>query len=241
MTEFNESAPGADNLQSSIPEKFQVFGESNSFDLNASVSKLSESYSSLTKRLGTDETKPDSIEGYSLNAEKFGEGFDVESFLKEEGSQAFLQKAHEIGLTNSQLQAVVEHGLLEFAPSLRQGEELLNDEAINSTLRETWQTDAEYHENMTSANRFYRSLPDELQGKIDEKIGNDPSFIQVAALIGREMKEDSPPPEVIIPSNSSVESVMASQAYRDSSHPDHEKVSKQVKAYFEKKFPSKNI
>ncbi len=223
-----------------LPEKFRVFdgeGDKKVFNLESSAGKLLESYSHLEKKAGSGETPPESPEGYEIDGKAFGEEFNVEEFMADEGTQSFMKRMHAKGVTNSQMQEILEYGLKEWAPNLVGGNQSLNtDECVQHLKSEIWKTDSEYKENMTAANRAYRSLPKALQEQVNERIGNDPLFNQVMALFGKEMAEDTPPTEVTPEEGAKVEEMMQSEAYKDPKHPQHALVSKQVKAHFEKKF-----
>lgn len=226
-------------LSELIPEKYRVFGgeDGSTFDVEASASKLASGYEHLAKRFGSGDVPPENAEGYTLDAEGMGEGFDAESFMKDEATKGFLKRMHAKGMTNAQVQEVIQYGLNEWAPSLMQGEKALtSDDCINSLKTDVWKSEADFKANMTAANRAYRSLPQDLQAKVNERIGNDPLFNQVMALFGKEMAEDTPPTETqTMEESATVEKLMMSDAYKNPKHPDHMKVSKQVQAYFAKR------
>lgn len=229
-------------LHESIPEKFRVFGENNEFNLEASASKLLDSYSALEKKIrpGALEELPESPDKYEIDTTAFGEGFNAEEFMADEANKGFLAKAHAHGMTNKQVQMVMEHALKEFAPTLAQGTaELTAETAIQSLKTEAWKTDVEFKQNMSAANRAFTSLPDGLRESVDKALGNNPEFIKVMALFGREMAEDRPPTEVSLAAQSSVEELMLSEAYQNERHPQHAKVSAQVREHFAKKYAGK--
>lgn len=229
-------------LSESIPEKYRVFGgEDNSeFNLEASAQKLAEGYGNLTKKLGTDELPPDTPENYELDGSAISEDFDVESFMKDEQNQSFLKKAHALGMTNKQVQMVTEYALKEFAPQLQQGSADLDAQsAVDSLKADTWKSEGEYKENMNAANRAFMSLPEDMRDAIDGSLGNNPEFIKVMALFGKEMSEDVPPNDVTEQDTADIQSLMQSDAYKDSNHPEHKIVSDKVRAYFEKKSKTK--
>jgi hypothetical protein len=230
-------------LHERIPEKFRVFdgeGEEAQFNLEGSASKLLESYTNLEKNRG--EGTPETPDGYEIDAEAFGEDFKVDEFMADEGTQSFLKRMHAKGMSNAQVQEVLEYGLKEWAPTFAQGNVDLNqDQAIEHMKSEVWSDPAQYTENMGAANRAYMSLPEDMQNAVNERIGNDPTFLKVMALFGKEMAEDtSTTEETGLGDTADIEKLMLSEAYKDPKHPDHEKVSKQVRAFFEKKHPTKN-
>lgn len=219
-----------------IPEKYRVFGEGDAFNLEASAQKLADAYGHLEKRLGSGDVPPESPEKYEIDGKELGEGFDVKAFMSDEQNQSFLKRAHALGMTNKQVQMVTEYALKEFAPQLAQGNRVLDsDGAIAALKADTWKTDAELQENMGAALRAFKSLPESLQTVIDKDLGNNPEFIKVMALFGREMREDSSPAQVTVQGDRiEIEKLMMSDAYKNTKNPEHERVSKQVRDYFER-------
>ena len=226
-------------LHEIVPEKYRVFAgnDSSQFDAENSTRKLAEGYQALAKRLGTGDLPPEAPDKYEIDGKAFGEDFDVKQIMQDEKTQSFLKRMHAKGATNAQIQEALEFGLKEWAPSLMQGQAALTEETCVQALKtEVWKTDAEYSQNMAAANRMFKSLPQEMQAVVDKKFGNDPDFIKLAAMFGKEMAEDKSPSDVVnSTSTENVEALILSDAYNNPKHPEHEKVSKQVRAHFEKK------
>lgn len=225
-----------------IPEKHQVFngeGDDKQFDLSASSKKMSEAYKSIESRVGNSELPPTDASGYKLDAEKMGEGFNAEEFMADEGTQSFLKSMHAKGVNNSQLQEIVEYGLNTWAPQLMEGNTALTEEACTGALQEVWKSEQEFKDGTGLAYKATKAFSsndaefDALMGKY----GNDPDFIQFAARVGKEIQEDKgvDPQELL--GNESIESLMASDAYKDDKHPDHKKVSDQISRYYAAKYP----
>jgi len=240
------SAGGDLPFNEAVPEKFRVFegeGDDATFNLEASSKKLLDSYTALEKNNGA----PESVDAYSIESDKLGEDFSFDEFKKDETNQAFLKRMHAAGINNKQLKEVLEYGVGELIPSLMSGNQALTqDDALSHMKSEVWSDPAQYNENMALSGRAYSSLPEDLQQEINNAeqsggaIGNHPVFLKVMALFGKEMGEDTPPSENAgLGDSVEIEKLMLSDAYKDSKHPEHEKVSKQVKAYFESKHPAK--
>lgn len=228
-------------LHEYMPEKFRVFdgeGDDAKFNMESSARKLLDSYTALEKRGGA----PESPDDYSVDGSKIADGFDFNEFKKDDTNKAFLKSMHAAGLNNNQVQKVLEYGMTELIPGLMEGNQVLSaEQAVNHMKNEVWKEPSEYQQNMGLANRAYTSLPNDLQEKVNDRIGNDPVFIEVMALFGKEMREDTPPSESAgIGDSVEIEKLMLSDAYKDPKNPEHEKVSKQVKAYFEKKHGSRS-
>ena len=232
------AAGGADqgNPFDFVPEKYRVFGEDESFNLEASAKKMSEGYQSLAKRLGSDEIPPESPEGYKIDAESFGEGFDAEAFMSDEKTQSFLKSMHAKGMTNAQVQEVLKYGLNEWAPSLMQGNKGLSEQECTQALQEVWSNEAEFNTQVGHAVTALKSVAGEEFDALMDKYGNDPDFIRIMAQFGREMGEDSPPNDAPITAGESIETLMQSEAYHNPKHPEHVAVSAKVKKHFEKQY-----
>lgn len=222
-------------FEQSLPEELRVYdgeGDERAFNLESSARKLLEQHN--TKQ--TDSNAPETPEGYDIDGVNLGEGVNTEEFMKDEGTQSFLKRMHAKGLTNEQVKEVLEYGLNEWAPNLMEGTKALTaDESLKHLSEKVWTDPAEYKQNRILANTAYRSLPDELQQSINQGIGNDPVFMQVMAIFGKEMGEDRPPSGQATSSDQqTIEQLQMSEAYKNEKHPDHERVSKQVKSYYEK-------
>lgn len=233
-------------FQESMPEKFRVFegeGDAATFNLEGSAKKLLDSYVALEKRGGA----PESVDDYSIDGTAIGDDFSFDDFKKDEANQSFLKSMHAAGLNNSQVQKVLEFGIKELMPGLTEGSKFLNtEESVNYLQSEVWKDGQEYKENMALANKAYSSLSGELQEKINDPnqpggtLGNHPLFNEVMALFGKEMREDRPPNQDTGMGDAvNIEELMSSEAYKNPKDPQHKKVSEQVQAYFNKKFPSK--
>ena len=86
------SNPPEQSFQERVPEKFQVWdgeGDDRAFNLEGSAAKMLESYTALEKSRGGPESPGD----YKIDAEAFGEGFNVDEFMADEGTKGFF-KAH---------------------------------------------------------------------------------------------------------------------------------------------------
>ncbi|MDQ9476205.1 hypothetical protein RF074_11445, partial [Serratia marcescens] len=80
------------------------------------------------------------------------------------------------------------------------------------------------------------------QGKMDE-IGNNPMVIRMLAKIGAEMGEDNPvgTGAINLEEQQSIRDLMKSEAYTNPKHADHERVSAQVKAFYQKTYGDRSI
>lgn len=215
----------------SFPEKFQV-KNGDDLDFTASAQKMSEAYTNLEKRFGAGEARPSDISGYKFS-DQFGEGFG-ERFMADPATKPFLEKAHEMGLNNAQLNFMVGE-LIASSPSQAETATGFSPDQAKQDLQQTWKEPSEFNRNMVAADRAAKfGFGDDYQRCI-ARYGNDPAIIRLLAKVGGELSEDSirlgGMPQM---SADSIDDLMRSDAYRDTKHPDHRRVSQQVRNYWQK-------
>jgi hypothetical protein len=227
---------GADDW---LPEKYRVMGDDGKLNVEGSARKLADAYSHLEKRMGSGDTPPKTADEYAPKVEV--EGFKWDEFKADPRMQSFMKSAHAKGITNDQMGFILGE-YAQIAPELVNGAAALDSEAAATQLRETWKTDAEFNKNIGLAFRAFNSLADDSdKGRMDE-IGNNPMVIRMLAKIGAEMQEDSPVGGEGNPEEQqTIRDLMKSPAYMDPKHADHERVSAQVKAYYQKRYGDQTV
>ena len=152
-----------------------------------------------------------------------------------------MKTAHAKGITNDQMSFILGE-YAQRAPELVGGAAELDSQSATMQLREVWKTDAEFKQNIGLAFRAFNSLADDAdRGRIDE-IGNNPMVIRMLAKVGAEMQEDAPAGgDVNLEEQQSIRDLMKSPAYMDPKHADHERVSAQVKAYYQKRYGDQTV
>lgn len=221
-----------------LPEKYQVMREDGSLDLEQSTKKLSEGYSHLEKRLGTGDVPPRSAEEYSIDLHSELLSFD--DFKAEPENQQFLSKAHELGMTQKQVEFVLSEYAQRLPELVQVGKELNIEDAYQS-LSQVWGTETEFNSNLRYAyNAFQKyASPEDLQS-IDE-VGNNPIVIRMLANIGKTLQEDAGIGRSLGVQQDDIRKVMASEAYRNANHPDHRVTHEKVKRYYESNYGSQLI
>lgn len=233
---------GAQNQPSGddwVPEKFRVMGDDGKLNIEGSARKLAESYTHLEKQRGTS-AAPKTADEYAPTVEV--EGFKWDEFKAAPEMQGFLKAAHAKGITNDQMGFILGE-YMNRAPALVGGAAELDQEAAATELRGTWKTDAEFQKNIGLAHRAFMSLADPAdQGKMDE-IGNNPMVIRMLAKIGAEMGEDNPvgTGAINLEEQQSIRDLMKSEAYTNPKHADHERVSAQVRAFYQKTYGDQTV
>lgn len=225
-----------------IPEKYRVVGQDGKLDLDASVRKVEEARSHLERRLGSGDAPPKEASEYKLAIpEAFKDKVDAEKLMQSEAFVGFRDRMHKAGLNQAQFEAATGEF---FETTMQLAEEITaelrgptKDQCI-AKLRETWKTDAEMAAGIKDGMRALKgALGDEGAQRILAKVGNDPDFVMFAAAFGREMAEDKGAPAGAgLAAGESVESLMASEAYRNLKHPDNALVTRKVQDYFNKTY-----
>ncbi|EOW0055374.1 hypothetical protein ACOSVF_004408 [Salmonella enterica subsp. enterica] len=232
---LGDGSGGGANILDWMPEKFRVMDEAGALNVEASSRKLAEDYAALS---GSTATLPESHEGYEPKIES--EWLNFEEFKKDPEGAAFLKSAHAKGLTNEQVEFVLnEYG--KRAPELISGAGEVDRDATVAELKQAWKTDAEFNANVQNAYRAFQAFasPDDI-AKMDE-IGNNPVVIRLLAKVGAEIQEDKPFGGGDVVSGEDVKSLMMSEAYRNEKHPDHASVSAKVQRYYAHKYGNQAI
>ncbi|EDK0573655.1 hypothetical protein U6465_004304 [Salmonella enterica] len=230
---------GEPGMSDWLPEKYRVMGEDGKLNIEGSARKLADAHTSLEKRLGSVGTPPKTADEYEPKVEI--EGFNWEEFKADPRMQSFMKTAHAKGITNDQMSFILGE-YAQRAPELVGGAAELDSQSATAQLREVWKTDAEFKQNIGLAFRAFNSLADDAdKGRIDE-IGNNPMVIRMLAKVGAEMQEDAPAGgDVNLEEQQTIRDLMKSPAYMDPKHADHERVSAQVKAYYQKRYGDQTV
>lgn len=237
--------PNAD-LMEKVPEKFHAFtgeGDDKAFDVNATLLKQTAGYSELEKRFSAGERGatdlPDNPDSYALKEDAFNEGIDIASEMKKPVHQKFLKGAHAKGYGNKDVQFFLEYAINELAPDVIKNTFEHNAANSDEQLLNTFQTPEAVDRAKANAIKSMKSFSGNTEGRFEalsKKYGNDPDFIEFAAWIGKEMKEDRSANVDQITGGVTVESLMATEAYNDKTHPEHARVMKQVSDAFEAQY-----
>ena len=231
---------GGDNTpgENWLPEKYRVTGADGALDLAASSRKMAEGYTALEKRVGTGELPPKTPEEYSVKLEGVDDE-QLQDIMSDPAMGGFLKGAHAKGLTNDQVGYVLGE-YLKVAPQLTEGAQQLDQQAATDELRKEWTTDVAFSENLSLAQSAFKAFaPAADQDRINE-IGNNPIVIRLLANIGKEMQEDSPAGNPIAAAVSTdIASLMRSEAYTNDKHPDHARVTEQVRRHYERRYGNK--
>lgn len=224
-----------------MPEKYRVSKEDGSFDLEASSRKLAEAYASAEKRIGSGDIPPKSADEYTVTVpDAMKEAFDPKT---DEGFKAFSGKMHELGLTQKQLDGVMAQ-YFELAPKLVAGATVLDSTAAKTQLEQAWASQGGFDHQVRNAYQGAAAIAAKAGIPIDDVmaptgLGNNVQFLRLMAAIAPEFAEDKSSGGTSMGAASSEEQVnelMMGEAYKNPRHPEHEKVSQRVRAFFERKY-----
>lgn len=221
-----------------IPEKYRVAKEDGTLDIDASARKLAEAYSNAEKRIGTGDLPPKTADEYTVKVpDAFKESFDPKA---DAGFKDFATKMHGLGLTQAQLDGVME-SYFAMAPQLVAGAAQLDGAASTAELKKTWATDADFNRNVRNAyvgaEAIARKAGMNMDAIMGGPLGNDPTFIKLMAAIGPEFAEDVPPGgDTVRTSAQDIQTLMQSEAYTNPKHADHARVSAQIADFYKRKF-----
>ena len=174
---------------------------------------------------------PETIDGYEVNVE----GFNYDDFKAIPENQEFLERAREAGLSNEHLGFLLgEYNQL--IPNLITGNAALDNEACISAMKETWggETDTNFGFARAAANNAIQNGILTAEEVNSPEFGNNPLVLKMAAYFGSQLQEDSPPANTQQTGTEDIQSLIASEAYMNESHPDHKRVYAQVANHFAK-------
>ncbi|WP_325775653.1 hypothetical protein [Acinetobacter pollinis] len=119
------------------------------------------------------------------------DGFDFNEFKGIEENKAFLDRAHQAGLSNDQLKFVLGE-YSEIIPKVMEGVQQFKTEDCTASLQKDWGNNTK--ENLGLALKAAQSAGLTLdQINADPAIGNNPAVIKMLAHFGKQMAEDVPP------------------------------------------------
>ena len=243
-TGAGEGAPAGGNAADPfgwLPEKHRVFGDDKNLNVEASAKKLAEAYTGLEKRLGDVGMPPKSADEYK--PEGLPETVKIDELMADPGTKSFLKKCHAKGMTNAQVSEVLAFGLQEWAPQLLKSDATQTAEAATAALKQAWTDEGAFRENIGHAYRAATAVASKAGFSYEDLaaagLDNNPTFIRIMAALGPEIGEDkSPGASAPTPDETqSIRQLEASEAYRNPKHIDHERVSAQIRAYYQRKHP----
>ena len=176
---------------------------------------------------------PESVDGYEVNVE----GFNYDEFKAIPENQEFLEGAREAGMDSKALNYVLDH-YNQLLPALMQENAHLDNQACISAMNETWggEASANFGFAQAAANNAIQNGILTAEEVNSPEFGNNPLVLKMAAYFGSQLGEDTPPANTQPNGAVDVQSLMQSEAYLKSNHPDHKRVFAQVEGFYQKQF-----
>lgn len=224
------SASGESAQAAQVQEKYLVKNEDGSVNWEATATKQAQGYGELSKRLGSGDVAPKTVEDYQITVPDALKG----AWNPKEDAEfsGFLKEAHAAGYTQKQIDLAVSE-YTKAVSNLAGGFQQLSADDCVADLKQGWKTEAEYTAGVSNAYKAAQGFFGDDAEHIIKNYGNDPKLIRGLAKMGAEMGEDkSLSPTDTLPSGTSIDELMAHPAYSDPKHPEHARVSKQVQSYF---------
>lgn len=251
-------APDESNWYDTLPQDMREDQNITKFD---SVEAMGKSWLNAQRLIGADKIpmpqtdedwgntfnrlgRPEEASGYTITAP---EGTTV----NEEAQTAFLEMAHQVGLSQKQVEQIAEWDIGQKSAATEANNsatEAATNEAVNG-LKTEW-GDA-FDQNVGIANRAINEFVDENElaflkdNSIDGvKLADHPTLVKLFANIGKGMmesgklegvgSEQAMTPQEIEDKRSTL---MSNPAYTDNRHPEHKQIMRQVQQLFEQQFP----
>lgn len=226
-----QGADGAPAWAAKVPEKFHVKAADGKVDVEATLLKQAESYTHLEKLRGPQ--PPATASDYKFVAPEAFKDVALDDSL----SASFREKAHKAGLSQEQYQMVVEQHL-ELMPGVLDATLKLAANECRAALQQVWKAPNEFEAGLADAQRAVNGAPAAIRDDVWARFGRDPAFIQFAASMGKEMREDVPgnpgQASTTAADMTSVQALMASDAYRNPKNAEHAQVTARVQAFFKR-------
>lgn len=192
-------AAGEEKPETWIPEKYHVRKDGKKdgpIDVEASMRALAKGNVELTKRMVDVGLPPEDADKYDIT--EIPKDFDIAEFRKDPATADFLKGAHSLGMTNKQVNYVI-NKYLTLAPELAGAAAELSNEECIAQLKLTWKSDAELAGNLKASHTAASKLAESIgmtYDDVDAAFGNSPVFIRLMAGLAKQMGEDVLPNDV---------------------------------------------
>ena len=188
---------GVEKPEQWLPEKFQVKGkDGKEIDVVASARLLAKSYGEQSKRMVDVGLPPEDAEKYEITAPT---GWDLAELRKDPAFASKLKGYHALGMTNKQVQQVL-NDFAEVAPEIAAAATESSNEKALENLALVWKTPEEMTAKIKASVRGAEALAKSIGLQFEDVeaygLGNNPMFIRLMEAFARQIGEDSPPLEV---------------------------------------------
>ncbi len=211
-----------------VPEKFHVKGADGKVDIEATLVKQSESYTSLEKLKGP--AVPAKPQDYTYTPPEEFKDLKLDDAM----SANFREQAHKAGFTQAQYEFVMGQ-YLSLVPEVLNSVVQASAVEARAELSKVWQEPAVFKAQINNVARAISNLPADIQQEVHARFGRDPLFLRAAAAFGQEQREDRAPQNPDGGNGSAtIEAIMKDPAYRNPRDPRHAEVSAKAQAFFKR-------
>lgn len=216
-------------------DKVLVKREDGAPDWEQTARKAEQARQHLEKRLGAGEVPPKDVSGYEFTVPEDLQGFEIQA----EKVDAFKSEALQRGITPAQFKWMMD-SYLKAAPDLMGGVVKMQASQAREALGQVWANPDELSRNLQASQRAVQAMPADLQEATLE-LGTNPAFIRAMSWIGAQLGEDRAPGLTHAAPSVDLSTLQMSEAYRNPRHPEHAKVSEQVRRAFAAKFGNEPV
>lgn len=187
------------------PEKYLVKNDAGEVDWKATAQKIDGGRSSFEKRFGSGDVPPAEVAGYKINVpEGVAETLKEWDHGNDPKLKGFLENAHKAHMTQAQIDVVIGQYASIMAEAKAAGASAADPEAARAAAAETcsaelakvWKDQAEFDKNIGEAYKAADKLAQRLGMSFADLeaagLGDNPTFIRIAAALAPEMGEDTP-------------------------------------------------
>lgn len=189
----------------SAPEKYLVKNDAGEIDWKATAQKIDGGRSSFEKRFGSGDLPPTDIAGYKINLpEAVAESLKDWDHANDSKLKGFLENAHKAHMTQSQIDVVIGQYTSIMAEAKAAGVAAADPEAAKAAaaekcsdeLAKVWADQKEFDKQIGMAYKAADKLAQRLGMSFADLevagLGDNPTFIRIAAALATEMGEDTP-------------------------------------------------
>ena len=186
-------AQGAEKPEQWLPEKYQVKDATGKIDEGKSSRAVAKALTELQKRMVDVGLPPEDVEKYELAAPT---GMDLAELKKDPVFASKLKGYHALGMTNKQVQQVI-NDFAEVAPEIAAAATESSNEKAMANLALVWKTPEEMTSriqvSVVGATKLAERIGLSFQDIEAYGLGNNPLFIRLMEDYARQIGEDKAP------------------------------------------------
>lgn len=201
----NGANAGGQAAEWAAPEKYLVKNDAGEVDWKATAQKIDGGRSSFEKRFGSGDVPPADAAGYKINLpETVAESLKDWDHASDPKLKGFLDNAHKAHMTQAQIDVVIGQYTSIMAEAKAAGAAAADPEAAKAAaaekcsdeLAKVWADQKEFDKQIGMAYKAADKLAQRLGMSFADLeaagLGDNPTFIRIAAALATEMGEDTP-------------------------------------------------